>query len=308
MTKEQNIFLAKRNLIDTLWKDARLEGIDITFPETSVIYDGGNVSHLRVDEIVTINNLKHAWNFLLTTIDQDINLNYISSLNSLIGSNLVDNAGKMRTYDVKIGGTNWKPSIPSKENLETVLNKYNTQEKSQNNIMELMCKMMKMQYFSDGNKRTSMLVANHELIKNSQGIIAVPEDKKVEFGNLLINYYENEENLSKLTNFLCENCIDTIEENNINNLIENNKIALSFLYDNVKEKDYFEKCYKEQDGYSSELIKQDIEEGKLTEFNKKGNSYILYKDDNKKIAINTKTNTIISGRALSNLLDNSPVR
>ena len=192
MNKEQNIFLAKRNLVDTLWKDARLEGIDITFSETSVIYDGGNIAHLRVDEIVTINNLKHAWKFLFVTIDQDINLNYISSLNSLIGSNLVDNAGKMRTYDVKIGGTNWKPTIPNKENLETVLDEYRMQSKSQSNIMKLMCKMMKMQYFSDGNKRTSMLVANHELIKNSQGIIAVSEDKKVEFGNLLINYYENE--------------------------------------------------------------------------------------------------------------------
>ena len=54
MTKEQNIFVAKRNIIDYIWKSANIEGIDVTFPETQTIYDGGNVARLRVDEIVTI--------------------------------------------------------------------------------------------------------------------------------------------------------------------------------------------------------------------------------------------------------------
>ena len=72
ISKEQNIFLAKRNIVDTIWKSANLEGIAITFPETQQIYDGGNVAHLRVDEIVTINNLKHAWEFLFSTLDSKI--------------------------------------------------------------------------------------------------------------------------------------------------------------------------------------------------------------------------------------------
>ena len=211
MTQEQNIFLAKRNLVDTLWKDAALEGIDVTFPETQVIFDGGNVAHLRVDEIVTINNLKHAWNFLLLTVNNNIDLNYISSLNSLIGSNLVDNAGNMRTYDVKIGGTEWKPEIPTKEKIEEEIDEYNKSTFETKDIVNFMCKLMKMQYFSDGNKRTSMLVANHELIKNCKGILAIPVNKKVEFGEKLINYYEDENSIECLCDFVCNNCIDTIE-------------------------------------------------------------------------------------------------
>ena len=69
LSKEQNIFLAKRNIVDSLWKSANLEGISVTFPETQKIYDGGNVEHLRIDEIVTINNLKHAWQFILSSIN-----------------------------------------------------------------------------------------------------------------------------------------------------------------------------------------------------------------------------------------------
>lgn len=90
LTTEQNIFLAKRNVIDSIWKSANLEGIAVTFPETQQIYDGGNIEHLRVDEIVTINNLKHAWQFILSTINEEIQYNYISSIHSLVGSNLVE--------------------------------------------------------------------------------------------------------------------------------------------------------------------------------------------------------------------------
>lgn len=97
MTQEQNIFLAKRNIVDCIWKSANLEGIAVTFPETQKIYDGGNISHLRVDEIVTINNLKHAWQFILSTIDSDINLKYISSIHSLVGSNVVEAPRKTKS-------------------------------------------------------------------------------------------------------------------------------------------------------------------------------------------------------------------
>lgn len=37
MTQEQNVFLAKRNIVDSIWKSAHIEGINITFPETRKI-------------------------------------------------------------------------------------------------------------------------------------------------------------------------------------------------------------------------------------------------------------------------------
>ena len=64
LTKEQNIFIAKRNIVDYIWKSANLEGIAVTYPDTQVIYDGGVVNGLAVDDIVVINNLKYAWKFI----------------------------------------------------------------------------------------------------------------------------------------------------------------------------------------------------------------------------------------------------
>lgn len=90
LTQEQNIFLAKRIIVDSIWKSANLEGIAVTFSETQTIYYGGNISRLRIDEIVTINNLKHAWQFILSSINENVDFNYISSVHSLVGSNLVE--------------------------------------------------------------------------------------------------------------------------------------------------------------------------------------------------------------------------
>ena len=39
----------------------------VTFPETQAIYDGGIVNGLTVDNIIAINNLKCAWQFILET-------------------------------------------------------------------------------------------------------------------------------------------------------------------------------------------------------------------------------------------------
>ena len=213
LTQEQNVFLAKRNIVDSLWKSANLEGIAITFTETQKIYDGGNVEHLRIDEIVTINNLKHAWQFMLATINTNIDFNYISSIHSLVGINLVESPGKIRIYDVNMSGTNWRPELPSKEKLEELLNDIKNIECETERIIVLMCKLMKMQLFNDGNKRTAMLIANHELIKNGRGIISVSEDNKVEFGTKLIQYYENEESLNELVEFIYNKCLDGISIN-----------------------------------------------------------------------------------------------
>lgn len=210
MTVEQNIFLAKRNIVDYIWKSAHLEGIDVTFPETQQIYDGGNIGRLRVDEIVTINNLKHAWQFILSTIEQKADFNYLCSINALVGSNLVENAGNLRSGDVRIGGTNWKPSLPSKVTFEEELEKINQIENATQRAIKTMVYIMKSQLFWDGNKRSAMLFANKIMIQNGTGVITIPIEKREEFGKKLIQYYETDE-IEELEKFVYDNCIDGIQ-------------------------------------------------------------------------------------------------
>lgn len=209
MTKEQNVFLAKRNIVDSIWRSSHIEGIDVTYPETQKLYDGGNVARLRLDEIQTINNLKHAWLFILNSIDMENSITLLKSIHSLVGSNLVDQPGQMRTYEVRIGGTNWKPEIPNEELLIKQLQDFEQIPCITERAITIMCYLMRTQFFSDGNKRSAMLFANKILIKNGKGIISIPVEEDDHFAQLLTRYYETNE-IEPLKQFIYEKCIDGI--------------------------------------------------------------------------------------------------
>ena len=68
-----------------------------------------------MDDIVTVNNIKRAWGFLLDNIDYPVDWQYIREYNRIIGEGLVRDAGRLREYGVRIGGTGWVPEIPTVE-------------------------------------------------------------------------------------------------------------------------------------------------------------------------------------------------
>lgn len=211
LTVDENIFIAKRNIIDYIWKSAKLEGLSVTFSDTEAIFNGMIAPSIKVDEIIAVNNLKHSWWFIFDNINRPTDLNYICQLNRIAGGdNLVYNAGFLRNVPVSIGGTSWKPDMPNefliKESLADIFSIENPTER----CITLMLYCMRSQMFIDGNKRTSMLAANHEMIRNGCGIISVPVEHQPEFTKLLVKFYETNE-MSTIKQFVYDKCIDGID-------------------------------------------------------------------------------------------------
>jgi len=206
MPKELNITLAKRNLIDYIWKSANMEGVMVTYPETDAIFNGVNIANYKVEEIVLINNLKHAWMFVLGNIDYPTDFAFICKVNQLIGANLYYNAGHIRNVPVNIGGTTWKPPMPDIAQIKEDLKEIFEIEDTTNRAITLMCFIMRMQMFIDGNKRTATLVANHILISNGGGTISIAQDDIQTFSDLAKAYYETNE-MDKLKEFLYKKCL-----------------------------------------------------------------------------------------------------
>ena len=148
MTLEENIFVAKRNLIDSIWKSANLEGIAVTFPQTQTIVDGISVQGMRINDINAIINLKHAWEFTIDTIDYPVDLRFISQINNIIGDyNLIPHSGEIRNADVSMGGTTWKPKLPNKEEIKEQINIINGMENITDRAMTMMLYLMRTQPF-----------------------------------------------------------------------------------------------------------------------------------------------------------------
>ena len=216
LTREQNVFVAKRNIVDYIWKSANLEGIAVTYPETQTIYDGGVVNGLTVDKIIAINNLKYAWEFILENTGIDYDFKSLCHIHKLTCDKLVleQNLGRLRTTPVNIGGTTWKPNFPIesqiKEELEALLNQNN---KSKTEVaIEIMLWIMRRQMFIDGNKRVAMLFANKIMIDNGCGIITISQQNQPIFFEKLINFYETGNN-TDLKKWIYKTSIDGMDLN-----------------------------------------------------------------------------------------------
>lgn len=216
LSREQNIFIAKRNIVDYIWKSANLEGINVTYLETQAIYDGGVVNGLTVDNIIAINNLKYAWQFILENDNLNYDFNLLTYLHKLTCDKLVLNQdlGKLRTTPVNIGGTNWKPQFPIEsqiiEELEMLLKQ--SQKTKTEIAIEVMLWIMRRQMFIDGNKRVGMLFANKIMIDNGCGIITISQKDQPVFFEKLIKYYETGEN-TDLKEWIYNTSIDGLEFN-----------------------------------------------------------------------------------------------
>ena len=212
LTKEQNLFLAKKVLVSNIYNSARLEGINITYSDTKTILEGVNVPSLKLDEINCILNLRDAWNYVLTNINSEINLDFICKVNSYVSRNESLEWGVLRNGKVGINGVDYIPDIPIKEDVISNINKILQEENVTKKAIDLMLYLMRSQVFWDGNKRTSMIIANKILIENGCGIITVKEENINEFNILLTEYY-NTNNKNKIVEFLYEKCIFGLQIN-----------------------------------------------------------------------------------------------
>ena len=204
----------KRHLVDTIYKQAILEGVATTFADTESIIEGGKINNMSSEDVLKIVNLKHAWEFILNknVILSDTNFPLLCEINKFVQEGFYQSGGKIRTGPVSIGGTKWTPELPIesiiKEELDDIFNK---KISDIDKAIEILLYIMKKQIFIDGNKRTSIIFANHYLISKGKGIIVIPAELTDEYKDLLINYYEGKDK-TKIKKFLKERCCMKIQE------------------------------------------------------------------------------------------------
>lgn len=213
MSTEENILWAKRNLVDSIWKSANLEGIAVTYPDTQVICEGMSVAGYTIDEINAVNDLKHAWQYLLENIELSVSIEFMKLLHRELGKFTVTNAGSIRWHDVHIGGTDWIPEMPDEKRIQKQLEEIQKIKNPMDRALEIFLLCARGQFFYDGNKRLSTLMANKVMIENGIGILSIPIRYHADFYKLLISYYETGEKYS-LKKFLYDNCINGINFNN----------------------------------------------------------------------------------------------
>ena len=210
MSKEDNIFFAKRKLVDSIYRSANMEGIAVTFADTYSFMNNVNTGNISIDDMLKLKGLKDGWEFILNTIDNDLTIDYIKKIHFHIckGQNIIP-LGEFRDKGVGITGTSWRPKLPNECDYEKELKELLLISNKLDMCISIFCWIQRSQMFFDGNKRVANLVANKEMIKHGQGIISVPIDKIGEYFTKLIYYYETND-MTELKEWIYNNCIDGI--------------------------------------------------------------------------------------------------
>lgn len=210
LTPEQSRFLAKKKWDENIYCGMRMENRAVTFPQTQTILNGVNVPNVQLDDIQAILNMRDGWRYLLDTLDEPITLQYLCKLNELIARNEALEWGKLRSGLVSISGTDYTPPVPSSEavaqELDTILTSDSTATEK---ALTAFAWGTRGQFFWDGNKRTSMTLANKLLLSAGAGILTITDKHMEQFNVLLVDYY-NSGNSDQLKQFLYDNAIQGI--------------------------------------------------------------------------------------------------
>ena len=203
-----NLDFARANMKANIYDQAVLEGVATTYPQTETIIENGIVSGMTATDVQKILNLKHAWEFIL---DKDV-LSYptdyyiLCHIAKLVNEGFYTDGGRIRGVPVAIGGTSYVPPLPIetsvKENIDAILSDGTDPVDT---AIRLCLYCMKTQIFNDGNKRASVIFANHYMISKGQGLIVIPESHVPEFKRLLVAYYEDRDN-GEIVEFMRTKC------------------------------------------------------------------------------------------------------
>lgn len=206
--RDTAVEMAKRLLIDSIWKSANLEGLGTTFPKTEAILMNAPTT-TKTEEVLFVINMKRAWQFLLDNLEVPSNLALLREYNKIVGELLFRYAGEIRTIPVQIGGTSWEPELP---HIGIIIEKLAAIEQTadaEQRALQYFCYVARAQMFIDGNKRVAQLIANKILIENDIGIFQIPIEKLEKFKELLIKFYESGED-SAIVDFMKLYCVRRI--------------------------------------------------------------------------------------------------
>ena len=207
-----NIAFARANMKMNIYDQAVLEGVATSFPQTEDIIENGIVSGMTASDVQKILNLKHAWEFIL---DRDViasrsDYYMLSHIARLVNEGFFAEGGRIRGVPVTIGGSSYVPPLPNEFDVKDRIREIVEEDAEPIHVAIKLCLYcMKAQVFLDGNKRASVIFANHYLIAHGGGFLVIPEKEVPEFKRLLVQYYEGED-MSVIAAFMKERCWKTM--------------------------------------------------------------------------------------------------
>ncbi|MGG5369533.1 Fic family protein [Enterococcus sp. AZ196] len=193
MPKDENIFLAKKTLVENIYSQAKMENINITFPDTKTIIDGMSVSGLKTDDVQKVLNLRNAWRFVLDDVSADLNTEYVKTVHAMVSYGSLAQSVPHMSINTDVSSLIYeKPTCSTEKALNYFLVACSSKLFWENNIL------------------TATILANKIMIDSGVGIFIIVEKHLLRFKKLIIDFYVTEDS-TIIKQFLYDHCIFGID-------------------------------------------------------------------------------------------------
>lgn len=206
------MWMAKKMLPEYVFDTAQLEGNPMTFPEVQTLLDGITVGGHKISDAQQILNLREAWQKAFMYANKNtliINKELYLDIHNSVAKEEAMEWGVFRSGSVGIAGTT-SYSAPNAACLDAIFMKDLPSILSLKNIEECAIRLFLWgaynQFFWDGNKRTSRIIANIILMHHDVGIFNIKAKDIVVFNTLMVDFY-NTNDMKHIFPFLLNNCI-----------------------------------------------------------------------------------------------------
>lgn len=194
--------MAKRLIMDSIWKSANLEGLGTTYPKTeAIIRNAPTITTAK--EVLFVINMKCAWQFLFNNLGRSDSLFYLEEFNRIVGYMLFNERGNIRSL-----------GMPPKAQLYFILSELyelNEIEDPELRALKYFCFITKTHLFVDGNKRVAQLMSNKILIENNIGIFQINIADLEDFKSILVQFYESGDD-TEIIEFMKKKCVKHVAE------------------------------------------------------------------------------------------------
>ena len=210
LTREQNIFLARRELPHYIYNSLKLEEREVSLAEIEMILRGNNVGRVDLDVLQVILNLRRAWNFVLLNLDAELDAAFICKVNSRVFDDENLTWGKIRSAERRKPSDGYVPPELTDEEANAEIRQLFQAGGATEKAIRYFMWGCKAKLFAGGNRRTSMLCANKILIEAGEGLLTIGDAHTAEFLERRDQYFATGD-ASVLDQWLLEHCIRGLE-------------------------------------------------------------------------------------------------
>lgn len=192
------LYRAQKAMPEIVFNTVALEGNPFTYPEVKTLLDGITVGGRKLSDQQQVLNQQKSWGLLLDKVrseDFAITKGLFCELNGIVAFEEALKWGVFRDQPVFIAGTKWSP--PKADELDklftaVVQNLENIENPVERGMVFFLAGAQN-QFFYDGNKRTSRLMMNGELMRYGYDVINISADRQLEYNKKMTDFYDSKD-------------------------------------------------------------------------------------------------------------------